>query len=50
MKGELGFVFYVWEFGKMGEEFSVLWFVEEEKKFKFVVMENFVFLFKYFWL
>lgn len=49
MKGELGSAFYAWEFGKMGEEFSVLWSAEEEKKFKSVVMENPASLLKYFW-
>ncbi|KAJ8450244.1 hypothetical protein Cgig2_033438 [Carnegiea gigantea] len=37
LKVELGSAFYSWKFDKMGEECSVSWTVEEEKKFSAVV-------------
>ncbi|XP_021767106.1 AT-rich interactive domain-containing protein 1-like isoform X1 [Chenopodium quinoa] len=40
MKFELGSAFYTWKFDKMGEDCSVSWTAEEEKKFKYVVKEN----------
>lgn len=49
MKLELGPAFYTWNFTKMGEECSLSWTAEEEKKFKYVVKENPFSLNKCFW-
>ncbi|XP_062074373.1 AT-rich interactive domain-containing protein 2 [Humulus lupulus] len=37
LKRELGLVFYRWKFDRMGEEISLQWTTEEEKKFKDIV-------------
>lgn len=40
LRQELGLVFYHWKFDRMGEEVSLSWSVEEEKRFKQVVRLN----------
>ncbi|KAF7828253.1 AT-rich interactive domain-containing protein 2 [Senna tora] len=40
LKLELGSVFYQWGFDAMGEEVSLQWTSEEEKKFKDIMMSN----------
>ena len=49
MKLELGPAFYTWNFNMMGEECSLSWTAEEEKKFKCVVKDNPFSLNKCFW-
>ncbi|KAK9743024.1 hypothetical protein RND81_03G212000 [Saponaria officinalis] len=46
---ELGSAFYAWNFDKMGEECSVSWTIEEEKKFRSIVKDNPQSLQKCFW-
>ncbi|KAL5551804.1 hypothetical protein UlMin_001980 [Ulmus minor] len=40
IKRELGCVFYIWRFDRMGEEISLRWTDEEEKRFKQIVWSN----------
>ncbi|KAG1354877.1 AT-rich interactive domain-containing protein 2 [Cocos nucifera] len=40
LKHELGPVFYAWRFDRMGEEVSLSWTEEEERKFKYIVHQN----------
>ena len=40
LKLELGSVFFSWKFDRMGEEFSLRWTAEEEKRFKDVIRSN----------
>jgi len=40
LRRELGLVFYHWKFHRMGEEVSLSWSVEEEKRFKQVIRLN----------
>ncbi|XP_010918748.2 AT-rich interactive domain-containing protein 2 [Elaeis guineensis] len=40
LKHELGLVFYAWRFDRMGEEVSLSWTEEEERKFKDIVRQN----------
>ncbi|KAJ0047547.1 hypothetical protein Pint_15135 [Pistacia integerrima] len=40
LKLELGSVFFYWKFDRMGEEVSVRWTVEEEKRFKDIIKIN----------
>ncbi|XP_008801314.2 AT-rich interactive domain-containing protein 2 [Phoenix dactylifera] len=40
LKHELGPVFYAWRFDRMGEEVSLSWTEEEERKFKDIVLQN----------
>lgn len=40
LKLELGALFYTWRFDRMGEEVSLSWTIEEEKKFKSIVRLN----------
>lgn len=49
LKSELGKAFYSWRFHFMGEEVSLSWTEEEEKKFKTTVSLNPRSLDKYFW-
>ncbi|KAK9277608.1 hypothetical protein L1049_007154 [Liquidambar formosana] len=49
MKLELGLVFYHWKFDHMGEEVSLRWTIEEEKRFKNMVKLNPPSLNKCFW-
>lgn len=49
LKSELGMAFYSWRFHFMGEEVSLSWTEEEEKKFKTTVSLNPRSLDKFFW-
>ncbi|KAL8136396.1 hypothetical protein V2J09_002397 [Rumex salicifolius] len=49
LKVELGSIFYLWKFDKMGEEAAVSWTAKEEQKFEAVVKENPLSLGKFFW-
>ncbi|TKY60645.1 AT-rich interactive domain-containing protein 2 [Spatholobus suberectus] len=49
LKLELGSVFYHWGFDRMGEEVSLPWTTEEEKKFKDIMKSNIPSKNKYFW-
>nr|KYP65653.1 Protein ECM5 [Cajanus cajan] len=49
LKLELGSVFYHWGFDRMGEEVSLQWTTEEEKKFKDIMRSNISSQNKYFW-
>uniref|UniRef100_A0A5B7AZW1 Putative AT-rich interactive domain-containing protein 2 isoform X1 n=1 Tax=Davidia involucrata TaxID=16924 RepID=A0A5B7AZW1_DAVIN len=49
LKLELGLVFYCWRFDRMGEEVSLSWTIEEEKRFKNMVRSNPPSLDKCFW-
>ncbi|XP_050228172.1 AT-rich interactive domain-containing protein 2-like [Mercurialis annua] len=49
LKIELGSMFYHWKFDRMGEEISLRWTVEEEKRFKDVVRCNLPSLDRSFW-
>ncbi|KAG1362537.1 AT-rich interactive domain-containing protein 2 [Cocos nucifera] len=49
LKCELGPVFYAWRFDRMGEEVSLSWTEEEERKFKDIVCLNPLSLAKNFW-
>ncbi|XP_008794270.2 AT-rich interactive domain-containing protein 2-like [Phoenix dactylifera] len=49
LKCELGPVFYAWRFNRMGEEVSLSWTEEEERKFKDIVRLNPLCLAKNFW-
>lgn len=40
LRHELGLVFYHWKFDRMGEEVSLSWSVEEEKRFKQIIKLN----------
>ncbi|PON62908.1 ARID DNA-binding domain containing protein [Parasponia andersonii] len=40
LKLELGLVFYYWKFDRMGEEISLQWTAEEEKRFKDIVRSS----------
>lgn len=40
LKRELGSLFYRWQFDRMGEEVSLQWTAEEEKRFKDLVKSN----------
>ncbi|XP_074263338.1 AT-rich interactive domain-containing protein 1 [Silene latifolia] len=47
---ELGSAFYAWNFDKMGEDCSVAWTIDEEKKFISIVKDNPQSLQKCFWV
>lgn len=49
LKLELGLVFYQWRFDRMGEEVSLKWTTEEEKRFKHLVRANLSSNSKSFW-
>ncbi|KAF8380199.1 hypothetical protein HHK36_027681 [Tetracentron sinense] len=49
VKLELGSAFHRWKFNRMGEEVSLPWTVEEEKRFKAIVRLNPPSLYKCFW-
>lgn len=49
LKLELGSAFYHWGFDRMGEEVSLQWTTEEEKKFKDIMRSNIPSNNKYFW-
>jgi hypothetical protein len=49
LKLELGYLFYHWQFDRMGEEVSLRWTTEEEKRFKDMVKFNLLSAGKCFW-
>ncbi|KHM99959.1 AT-rich interactive domain-containing protein 2-like [Glycine soja] len=49
LKLELGSEFYRWGFDRMGEEVSLQWTTEEEKRFKDIMKSNIPSKNKYFW-
>ncbi|XP_021754192.1 AT-rich interactive domain-containing protein 2-like [Chenopodium quinoa] len=48
LRRELGLAFYHWKFDRMGEEVSLSWSAEEEKRFKQIIRSNNPFLGKSF--
>ncbi|XP_058082007.1 AT-rich interactive domain-containing protein 2 [Magnolia sinica] len=49
LKLELGSAFYNWKFDRMGEEISLSWREEEERRFKAIVLQNPASMDKNFW-
>lgn len=49
LKFDLGTLFYHWRFDQMGEEISLAWTTEEEKRFKHMVRSHFSLQSPFFW-